>query len=79
MDLQVEAVQDGPAFGELDERPDGLVFRWPGSSMRVAVTVEDGAPSEPAAIEVRAGRTLTLKSGPQPDLGTRFRQLRNGE
>ena len=65
--------------GELDERPDGLIFRWQGSSMRVAVTVEDGAPSEPAAIEVRAGRTLTLHSGPHPDLGARFRQLRNEE
>lgn len=65
--------------GELDERPGELLFRWPGSSMRVAVTIEDGAPSEPAAIEVRAERSLALHPGPHPKLGARFLQLRDGE
>ena len=65
--------------GEPDERSDELLFRWPGSPMRVAVTIEDGAANEAAAIEVRAGRTLALHAGPHPDLGTRFRQLQDRE
>ena len=61
--------------GEADERPNELIFRWPGSPMRVAVTIEPGAANEAEAIEVRADRSLTLPTGPHPELGTRFRQV----
>lgn len=58
--------------GELVDRGDELVFRWSGSSMRVAVTLEQGAPNESVAIEVRADRDLHL---PRRILGAEFRQL----
>ena len=61
--------------GDCTETSNGLVFRWPGSSMRVAVTVEDGATDEPVAIEVSADRSLALPSGRHPGLGTRFVQV----
>lgn len=61
--------------GECEERPDGLVFRWPGSSMRVAVTIEDGVSNQAMEIELRAYRSLRLPGSPHPELGARFRQL----
>ncbi len=61
--------------GECTETSDGLAFRWPGSSMRVAVAIEEGAEDEAVAIEVSASRSLALPPGQHPDLGTRFVQL----
>ena len=58
--------------GKVTESADELVFTWPGSSMRVAVTVEDGAANEALAIELQTDRTPTLPSGPHDKLGTRF-------
>ena len=58
--------------GEVTESANELVFTWPGSSMRVAVTVEDGAANEALAIELQTDRTPTLPSGPHDKLGTRF-------
>jgi hypothetical protein len=62
--------------GELEERPGELHFRWPGSGMRIAVTLEPGSRDASEAIELRADRELTLPEGPHPVLGTVFRQLR---
>ncbi len=61
--------------GECTETSNGLSFRWPGSSMGVVVTVEEGAADEPVAIEVSAERSLTLPPGRDADLGTRFVQI----
>lgn len=61
--------------GQLSEEGDELVFRWPGSPMRVAVTLEEGAPDIAEAIELRADRALALPDGPHPVLGARFNQL----
>ena len=61
--------------GETDERQDDLIFRWPSSPMRVAVSIEPDAENEAVAIEVRAERSLTLPSGPHPELGTQFWQV----
>ena len=61
--------------GEYTEASHGLVFHWPGSSMRVAVTVEEGAEDEAGAIEVSSDRSLRLPPGRHPDLGARFVQV----
>ena len=61
--------------GEVAETSDGLVFRWSGSPMRVAVTIEDGALNEAVSIEVQTTRNLDLPSGPHAAIGTRFVQL----
>ncbi len=61
--------------GDCTETPEGLRFRWPGSSMRVTVAIEEGVADEAVAIEVSAGRSLSLPSGEHPELGTRFVQV----
>ena len=62
--------------GEPEEHPGELHFRWPGSGMRIAVTIEPGSRDASEAIELRADRELTLPEGPHPVLGTVFHQLR---
>ncbi len=61
--------------GDCTETPNGLAFSWPGSSMRVAVAIEEGAEDEAVAIEVSASRSLALPPGQHPGLGTRFVQI----
>lgn len=67
--------------GELEERalPDGrgreLLFTWPGSPMRVAVTLEPGAEEQSWSIEVVADRDLDLPDGPHPVLGARIERV----
>jgi hypothetical protein len=61
--------------GDLDEAPGEVRFRWPGSAMRVAVTLERGSADVSEAIELRADRPLSLPEGPHPVLGAVFRQL----
>jgi hypothetical protein len=61
--------------GKLDERKDELVFTWPDSGMRIAVTIQPGAPDSSQAIELRSDRKLRLPEGPHPTLGAIFRQL----
>jgi catechol 2,3-dioxygenase-like lactoylglutathione lyase family enzyme len=61
--------------GEMTEQEGELVFTWPGSPMRVAVTIEEGSENGPLAIEVRSDRTLALPDDRHAALGTRFLQL----
>ena len=59
--------------GELSTGPEGLVlYRWPGSPMRIAVEVDTAGPEGPIAIEVASPRPLHLPNGPHPVLGTPF-------
>lgn len=60
--------------GDVAEQEGELLFTWPGSPMRVAVTLQDGD-NGAEAIEVRSDRALALPGGPVPKLGTRFVQL----
>ena len=60
--------------GQVTEQEGELLFRWPASPMRVAVSLQDNE-NGPEAIEVRSGRTLALPDEPVPKLGTRFIQL----
>jgi hypothetical protein len=60
--------------GRLDEAGGALVYRWPGSPMRVAVEVEAGAEEGAVAVEFSSGRAVGLPETPHPALGTVFRQ-----
>jgi methylmalonyl-CoA/ethylmalonyl-CoA epimerase len=56
------------------ERRD-LVFRWPESPLRIAVSVQPDAPEGPLALELAAGRKLALPEGPHPALGIPLMQV----
>lgn len=59
--------------GELSEAAGGvLVFRWPGSPMRLTVETDSVAGEGPVCIEVATDRPLTLPAGPHPHLGAVF-------
>jgi methylmalonyl-CoA/ethylmalonyl-CoA epimerase len=59
--------------GEMTEGPRGsLLFRWPGSFMRVAVEIDPVQNEGPLAIELRSPRRLALPPGAYPVLGTVF-------
>lgn len=49
-----------------------LVFRWPGSPMRLAVDVDPEAPEGPVAIEYASDRPVDLPAGRHPVLGVVF-------
>jgi catechol 2,3-dioxygenase-like lactoylglutathione lyase family enzyme len=56
----------------------GLVFRWPGSPMRIAVDLDPVSEAGPVAIEIAADRPLALPSAEAPGLGAVFRQVAAG-
>jgi methylmalonyl-CoA/ethylmalonyl-CoA epimerase len=65
--------------GEASEAGGQLVFRWPGSPMRIAVEVDPARDEGPLAIEVMSPRALALPAGPHPVLGAVFdRSATNG-
>ena len=49
-----------------------LVFRWPGSPMRIVAEIAPDADEGPLAIDLAPGRDLGLPAGPIPRLGTTF-------
>jgi hypothetical protein len=56
------------------QQVDGpLVYRWPGSPMRIAVDVDADAEEGPVAVEYASLRAVSLPSTPHPALGTVFR------
>ena len=59
--------------GEMADGPrGGLVFRWPGSPMRIAVDIDPVQNEGPITIEIRSARRLGLTAGPHPALGAVF-------
>ncbi|MDO8478910.1 MAG: VOC family protein [Candidatus Rokubacteria bacterium] len=59
--------------GKTADGPRGsLVFRWPGSFMRLAVEIDPVQNEGPIAIELASLRTLALPEGPHPALGAVF-------
>ncbi len=59
--------------GEMADGPrGGLVFRWPGSPMRIAVDIDPVKNEGPITIEIRSARRLGLPAGPHPALGAVF-------
>jgi catechol 2,3-dioxygenase-like lactoylglutathione lyase family enzyme len=63
----------GVLQGEMADGPrGGLVFRWPGSPMRLVVDIDPVQNEGPIAIELRSARRLGLPAGPHPALGAVF-------
>ena len=60
--------------GEPEEDGGRLVFRWPDSALRIAVTFEPDAVEGPRALELRAAGALPLPDGPHPVLGVPLRE-----
>lgn len=59
--------------GEASEGPGGLrIYRWPGSSLRIAVEIAPSSEEGPMAIELLSRRPLSLPPGPHPALGAVF-------
>lgn len=52
-----------------------LVYRWPGSPMRVTVDVDADADEGPTAVEFASARPRSLPQTPHPLLGTSFRRV----
>jgi methylmalonyl-CoA/ethylmalonyl-CoA epimerase len=61
--------------GEGEPTRDGIVFRWPGSPLRVAVRVDPMAEDRSEAIEIRGAGAHALPPGPHPLLGARFERV----
>jgi methylmalonyl-CoA/ethylmalonyl-CoA epimerase len=60
-------------FGEAEAGENGaLIYRWPGSPMRLVVEIDANAEEGPLAIEYASPRVVTLPAGPHPILGARF-------
>jgi methylmalonyl-CoA/ethylmalonyl-CoA epimerase len=52
---------------------DELVFRWPGSPMRIVAEIVGDSEEGPVAIDIGPGREVGLPAGPVEPLGTAFR------
>jgi glyoxalase/bleomycin resistance protein/dioxygenase superfamily protein len=65
----VDIMQGQESVGPAGE----IVYRWPGSPMRLAVEVDGMRAEGPLAIELTADRPLALPDGPHPHLGAVFR------
>jgi methylmalonyl-CoA/ethylmalonyl-CoA epimerase len=63
--------------GHPSEGPEGeLIYRWPGSPMRLAVEIDPARDEGPVAIELASDHAIALPDGPHPALGTAFRRVR---
>ena len=61
--------------GERDARADGtLVYRWPGSFMRIAVEIDPEGEEGPLGIEYTSDRSVGMLDGPHPVLGAVFQR-----
>lgn len=60
--------------GQPEERAEDLIFRWPGSAMRIRVRIEAGSEDRAEAIEL-AESPRPVPSSPHPELGARFETL----
>ena len=59
--------------GNVSDGPRGsVIFRWPGSFMRLAVEIDPVQNEGPIAIEFSSPRALALPKGPHPVLGAVF-------
>jgi len=58
--------------GRRDASVGALVYRWPGSPLRLAVDVDAGADEGPTAVEFASARPVSLPQTPHPLLGTSF-------
>jgi methylmalonyl-CoA/ethylmalonyl-CoA epimerase len=61
-----------------DDRDAALVYRWPGSSMRIAVEIDPHRDEGPLCIEYSSRRSVALAAGAYRVLGAVFRRLPTG-
>jgi catechol 2,3-dioxygenase-like lactoylglutathione lyase family enzyme len=61
--------------GECSDREGELICRWPGSPLRLAVSIDQAGDEGPLAIEYASERSLALPSGRHPTLGAVFRRM----
>ena len=63
----------GVLEGEASEDATGaVIYRWPGSPMRIAVEIDPGRDEGSLAIELASEREIALPEGPHPALGAVF-------
>ena len=65
--------EPGPGEGEM------LIYRWPGSPMRLVVEVTPEGDEGPVAIEYASPRAIALSESAHPVLGARFTRCSPGE
>ena len=59
--------------GEASLGADGaVIYRWPGSPMRIVVEIDPARDEGPVAIELESVRALALSAGPHRALGAVF-------
>ncbi len=59
--------------GRCTEGPDGeLIYRWPGSPLRLSVEIDPSAPEGALCIEYASDRAIALPEGRHPVLGAAF-------
>ena len=56
----------------LGDATGALIYRWPGSPMRIAVEIDPGRDEGSLAIELASEREIALPEGPHPALGAVF-------
>jgi methylmalonyl-CoA/ethylmalonyl-CoA epimerase len=61
--------------GVREDAHGALVYRWPGSPMRIAVDVDAKADEGPVAIEYACDHPAALPATPDPVLGATFRRV----
>jgi methylmalonyl-CoA/ethylmalonyl-CoA epimerase len=65
-------------LGDCRERPGTLLFHWPGSSMRIAVSIDPALPVGPLALEVETDREIAFLDGAAPpSFGARVARVRD--
>ena len=70
---RARAQWEGVLQGEPAEASDGtLIYRWPGSPLRIAVEIDAARDEGPLAIEVASERPLALPHAKHPVLGAVF-------
>src|SRR5262249_6444267 len=62
--------------GECAMREDELIYRWPGSPLRLAVSIAEAGDEGPLAVEYSSDRSVALPAGRNSMLGTLFTRLR---
>jgi methylmalonyl-CoA/ethylmalonyl-CoA epimerase len=72
---RARALFEGPLCGAGRELNGRLVFRWEGSPLRIAVTLDPAREEGPLALEVAAPRRLALSRDAQAALGVEIVQV----
>lgn len=64
---QVLRLYQTALLGRATERPGEILFGWPRSPMRIAVSIDPSRPAGPLALEVETNREIALLDAEAPD------------